>query len=170
MSIAENLKRLMQFLRASKEDRGVMADLRRGFSPGTEQRCWPHIATFCDLADDTQRIICQTVAAGFATHKKTEARGNLGVSLRRLALDGHSGKPDDALKSFDARFRRLLTCDTAAEVCKRLIPIVRATERKNIPLDFEKLYEDLHMWEVPGSDVKVRWAATYWSGGGGQAK
>ncbi len=106
--------------RVEAKDRGVLADLRRGFSTGTEHRCWPHIAVYCDLSKKRERIIWQTIAAGFATFEQTADSGNLGATMRRLALDGASGSSEDALKSFDARFRRLLTCDSAVDVCERL--------------------------------------------------
>lgn len=158
------IQRFLDQLQSRIEDRGLMADLRRGFNVGAEHRTWPHIAPWCDLTNERERIIWQTVGAGFATLEATSPCGNLGVSLRKLALTGATGKPEDALKSFDGRFRRLLTCETALEVCPRLIPIIRAAKRKNVPIDFEKLFLDLQVWEVPASDVKIRWAGTYWSG------
>src|SRR6056297_2447042 len=127
-----------------KKDRGALADLRRGFSPGTEHRCWPYIAVYCDLSKKRERIIWQTIAAGFATFEQTADSGNLGATMRRLALDGAPGSPEDALKSFDARFRRLLSCDSVVEVCERLVGIIKAAKSKSIiPIDFEVLYEDL---------------------------
>ena len=150
--------------RVQAQDRGVLADLRHAFSPGTEHRAWPHIASRCDLVDARQRAIWQTVAAGFATHEKTSRCGNLGVSLRKIALSGANDKKEDALKSFDARFRRLLTCETAVEVCQRLVPIIRAAKQKDVQIDFERLFGDLQDWGRPDKDVKIRWAATYWSG------
>ncbi|NWH06832.1 type I-E CRISPR-associated protein Cse2/CasB [Desulfobacter latus] len=148
--------------RVEAKDRGVLADLRRGFSPGTEHRCWPYIAVYCDLSKKRERIIWQTVAAGFATFEQTADSGNLGAVMRRLALDGVSGSPEDALRSFDARFRRLLTCDSAVDVCERLPGIIKAAKSKNIiPIDFEVLYKDLFYW---GERVKLRWATSYWGG------
>jgi CRISPR type I-E-associated protein CasB/Cse2 len=158
---------ILQFLkwatgRVEAKDRGALADLRRGFSPGTEHRCWPYIAVYCDLSKKRERIIWQTVAAGFATLEQTADSGNLGATMRRLALDGASGSTEDSLKSFDARFRRLLTCDSAVEVCERLAGIIKAAKSKSIiPIDFKVLYEDLFYW---GECVKCRWAASYWGG------
>lgn len=146
--------------RVTAKDRGTLADLRRGFSPGTEHRSWPHIAVYCDLTKDRERMIWQTVAAGFAVHEETHNSGNLGLTMRRLALDGSAGSPEEALKSFDARFRRLLTCDSVDEICERLPGIIHAAKSKNgIPIDFERLYTDLFYW---GERVKLRWAAAYW--------
>lgn len=155
--------------RVAAKDRGTLADLRRGFSPGTEHRAWRHIALYCDdLSNDKERIIWQTVAAGFATHEATMKAGNMGRTMRQLALEGNNkipkseSKTEDALKSFDARFRRLLTCHTSIEICERLPGIIRAAKSKNsIPIDFETLYIDLKYW---GEQVKLRWASSYWGG------
>ncbi len=146
--------------RVDAKDRGTLADLRRGFSPGTEHRTWPHIALFCDLSRERDRVIWQTIAAGFATFEQTVESGNMGATMRRLALEGSTGSVEDALKSFDARFRRILTCDSAIEVCERLPGIIRAAKRKGgVSIDFVSLFTDLQYW---GERVKLRWAASYW--------
>ncbi len=145
--------------RVKAKDRGALANLRRGFSTGTEDRCWAYIAEYCDITNDRQRIIWQTIAAGFATHEATANCGNLGSTLRGLALEGSTGKPEDALKSFDTRFRRLLTCSSANEVCMRLPGLIKAAQRKGFPINYETLFKDL--WHF-GERVKLRWAASYW--------
>jgi len=160
----ETTSRIARFLAWAAEavkqkDRGTLADLRHGFSPATEYRAWPHIAKWCDLTIDRERRIWTTIAAGFATIESSRRQGNFGVTLRTLALHNNNGKPDDALRSFDARFRRLLTCASSEEVCERLPGIVRAAKQKDVPIDFEQLFHDLRFW---GEKVKVRWAAQYW--------
>lgn len=147
--------------KVAMQDRGALSNLKRGFNKGTEQRCWPYIARYCDLTRDRERIIWQTIAAGFAFHEKSVAAGSLGVTLRKLALEGATGKAEDALHSFDARFRRLLSCTKAQEVCLRLPGILKAAGSKNdIPVDYARLFEDLWFWSEP---VKLRWAADYWN-------
>ena len=141
------------------QDRGTLANLRRGFSKGTENRCWPYIARYCDLEKNRERQIWQTIAAGFATHEGTITTGNLGTTLRHLALEGSTGLPEDALKSFDARFRRILTCSKAEEVCRHLPGIIRAAKNKNIYVNYECLFNDLRYWR---EDIKLKWAAAYW--------
>lgn len=145
--------------------RGVLADLTHGFNERTGYRAWPHVAPWCqDFADDRERLITLTVAAGFALFaqkgKRTATDGNnLGTVLRALALG--SGAGDKALETFDSRFRRLLSCASAEELCQRLPGVLRAAERRDVPMDFTRLYEDLDCW---GEEVKVAWAKSYWSG------
>ena len=159
-------ERFLDFLRGQAGDRGVMADLRHGFSSATEYRAWPHLARWCDLTDDRKRKITVTVAAGFAVHGSSASSGNLGHVLRRIAISGQQSV-DEGLKTFDARFRRLLTCARAEEVCEHLPGILRAAERKDVPVCFAGLYEDLLYW---GERVKLRWAQAYWGGEAGAAE
>lgn len=160
------LARLQQFV--DREDRGALADLRHGFSPGTEYRAWPYIAGMCDLKNDIQRHIWLTVAAGFATHRGTDRNaGNTGATARSLAF-GRGQSEKDALKSFDSRFRRLLTCGDAVELCDRLRSVICAAERNGVGMDYERLFWDLQTWHKPENKVKLRWAQSYW--GEGQSK
>lgn len=140
-------------------DRGVMANLRRGFSKATADRAWPYLANWCDLRKDRDRAIWLTVAAGFATHSGTSECGNMGWTLQWIATDDEKG--EKGLKSFEARFRRLLTCATAEELCRYLPGVLRAAERKGVPVNYERLFWDLQTWHKPERNIKVRWAQAY---------
>lgn len=149
---------------AARDDRGTLADLRHGFSAATEHRAWPHLAAWgVDLCNDRERRIWLTIAAGFATLKSTRRRGNLGATMRRIAVGGGRAG-DDVLRSFEGRFRRLLTCATPEELCIRLPAVIRAAARKDVAIDFEQLFWDLERWPIDsrGADVRVEWAQAYW--------
>ncbi len=152
---------LLEFLRRNEDDRGVMADLRCGFSPAREHRSWAHIAPYCALDKDWSRMPVQTVCAAFATQPKTTISGNLGTTLRCIA----QGNGEDGLASFEGHFRRLLTCETMAELCKLIPQVIRTAKAKDIPLNHSQLYRDICWWEK--SDAKIRWAAAYWGAAGG---
>lgn len=150
-----------------RDDRGLLANVRRGFSESTEIRAYPYVAPYCDLTDARERRIVLTVAAGYAMLAPTGlARsncGNLGATLRRLALKGTSESPDNALTTFEARFRRLLTCQTTLELCEHLVTLLRAAANKESPVDFKQLYWDLQDWDRrERRDVRVAWAKGYW--------
>ncbi|RLB95739.1 MAG: type I-E CRISPR-associated protein Cse2/CasB [Deltaproteobacteria bacterium] len=153
----EKAKRLLKFLKEHKEDRGMMADLRRGFSEATEDRAWPYVARWCDLTNDRERIIYQTVMAAYAHHPEVSEKGNMGHVLRSLAMG--DGRGEDGLKTFDGRFRRLLTCNSAQEACQHLIGIIRAVAQKEIRINYICLLKDLWYW---GKRVKLSWASAYW--------
>lgn len=165
------IEHFLEKLRKEKNNRGVMADLRQGINPATAYRAWPHVVPSAGKAFEfgTSRQIWLTVAAGFAMHKcpaavtdeKAKKRvGNLGKTLRGLALG--SGQKPSELKTFDGRFRRFLACQSALEVCDHLPGVIRAAERKGIPIDFEQLFVDLTYWDKWGEQVKVRWARDFW--------
>ena len=151
-------QRLVQLLLKRRDDRGFTADLRGGLNPDTEHKAWPHVADWCDLTKDRDRTICVTVMGGFAFHPEHASTGNLGVTLRRIAL-GQRG--DDGLPSFEARFRRILACDTVAEVTSQARHVIRAAAAKGVAVNYEALFTDLTYW---GDQVKLRWARGYWSG------
>ena len=157
------LKKLKYF--AEHSDRGALADLRHGFSPGTEYRAWPYIARYCrNLENDTQRKIWLTIGAGFAIHKSTvKERNDIGSVMQKLAFGLPGNSPNDRLNSFEARFRRLISCSNSSELCDQLRGIIVAAERKGIEINFEQLFWDLQKWHKPEKKVKVKWAQSYWN-------
>ena len=162
----ETAKDLLEYLESHKEDRGMMADLRRGFSEATSDRTWPYVASWCDLANDRMRTIYQTVMASYAYHPLVTDEGNMGRVMRQIAI-GHGGS-QEGLKTFDARFRRILTCDSSTEVCQQIGRVIRAAAQKGIPINYTELFKDLWYW---GERVKLRWGSAYWGSAteGGEA-
>lgn len=161
-----HVERFLEHLWKNRKDRGMMADLRHGFSPATAYRAWPHIAQWLgrEFTNDRKRTILLTVAAGFAVQKKIQEKevsgDNLGVVFHQIATGDGRGK--DGLATFDTRFRRFLSCSTAQEVCDHLPGVLRTAERKDIPVDFARLHRDLSRWDRWGDEVKVEWARDYW--------
>ena len=144
-------------LQTRREDRGLIANLRRGFSDATADRAWPYLARWCNLENCRERTIFQTVAASFAFNPESVSKGNMGTTMHRLATG--DGRGLDGLKTFETRFRRFLSCDTVFEVCDRLPTVIRTTQAKGVAINHEELFKDLHYW---GDRVKVRWANAYW--------
>ncbi|MCK4547407.1 MAG: type I-E CRISPR-associated protein Cse2/CasB [Candidatus Eisenbacteria sp.] len=162
MSKSEEVRRraeeLLVELEKLKDDRGAMANLRRGLNQATEDRAWPWIARWCDLEKDWIRTIYTTVAAAYATQPDAAAEGNLGATLRRIAMGG--GKTEDGLASFESRFRRLLACQTTEEVCSRVGEVMRAAKQKGVPVNYTQLFQDFWWWN--GGRPKIAWAAQFW--------
>lgn len=141
----EAAARLLAYLRQLKNDRGAMADLRCALNPSKLPRAWPLLGRVGGIGNP--RV--EAVAGFFAYHPDETHTGNLGATCRRLAAENNS---------FEARFRRLLSCDRD-EICERLRPVVLAARAKGIPVNYEELYADLCYW---GDNVKARWAREYW--------
>lgn len=170
-TIKELLAKIQQASDPLRGDRGMLAALRRGLSEVTEHYAWPYLAPYCPMSDPKQRTIWLMIAAAAATlapdrlARAGRGVGNLGVTLRKLALGSTGEKSDKALASFEARFRRLLTCQTTEEICRHLSGVIRAAAAKGVPVDVEQLFWDLQKWERTAEPTtKVRWAQTYWSG------
>lgn len=156
-SVEQQSVDLMEQLTALRDDRGAMANLRRGFSSATEDRAWPWIARWCDITNDRQRAIYAAVAAAFATHPEIAVHGDLGAVMQELAQRNQKG--EEGLKSFGATFQRFLNCHSPQEVCERLPAIVRMAKQQGVAVNYRQLFIDLCYW---GNRVKVRWASAYW--------
>ena len=141
----ETAKRLLDYLRRLKDDRGAMADLRCALSPAKLPRAWPLLARVGGIRNP--RI--EAIAGLFAYHPEETHTGNLGTTCLQLKAQN---------ESFDARFRRLLGCDRD-EICERLRPMILAAKAKGIPINYEQLFADLWYWS---DNVKARWAREYW--------
>ncbi|AKJ65311.1 type I-E CRISPR-associated protein Cse2/CasB [Kiritimatiella glycovorans] len=163
-TVQEKSEGLMNFLRSNRKDRGLMADLRCGFSRAKQHRAWPHIAGYCQLDEDKSRTPVQTVCAAYATHPEEAVYGNMGTVMRQIAI-GMNGK--DGLSSFEARFRRLISCQTTEEICNWMAGFVRAAKSSNIPVNYKQLYCDLFWWEGE-YPPKLKWASSYWGAEGGR--
>src|SRR5262245_30068055 len=109
-----------------------MADLRRALNPVQRHRAWPLLARVGGIGNP--RI--EVVAGLFAYHPEETNQGNLGTTCRHLAGENNS---------FDARFRRLLSCDYD-EICDWLRPVVLAAKAKGIDVNYEELFRDLSYW------------------------
>jgi CRISPR system Cascade subunit CasB len=140
-------KRVLEYLRRFRNDRGVMADLRCALSPSPAKRAraWPLLARVGGIGNP--RV--ETVAGLFAYHPEEAPTGNLGSTCLRLKAQN---------ESFDGRFRRLLSCGWD-EICERVRPIILAARPRGIPVNYEELFADLCYW---GERVKELWAREYW--------
>ena len=150
-------------------DRGMLAALRRGLSEATEHYAWPYLAPCCDLADARERIVWLTIAGAAALLaldgliRSYRGVGNLGATMRYLAIGKDNKEADKKLASFENRFRRLLTCRTREDLCRHLPSVIRAAAAKEVPVDLELLFWDIQKWErTEEPTVRVQWAKVYW--------
>ncbi|MDO5581638.1 MAG: type I-E CRISPR-associated protein Cse2/CasB [Planctomycetia bacterium] len=146
-----------------EEDRGILAALRKGASPATESYAWPHLGTFCHLDKEQEKTIFQAIAAAYAIHPENDDTefANLGSVVCKLAnLSGE--RENNVCSTFDAFFRRLLTCCTVQEVCERIPRLALMAKAKEVPIPWESLFWDLKKWDTDHDRIKQRWAAKYW--------
>ncbi|MFA6108503.1 MAG: type I-E CRISPR-associated protein Cse2/CasB [Candidatus Latescibacterota bacterium] len=159
----ERAQDFVAWLQEHGDDRGLMAELRRGLAHDREWRAWKHLARWCDLTRGEQRLAFATVGGGFATHPRNAATGNLGDTARAIAIDSAPGGADP-LGSFEGRFRRLLTCESIPELAERVGAMVRAAKQREIAINYGQLLTDILSFRWPKSRerTKIRWAAAFW--------
>ena len=137
-------EQFLGYLRQLKTDRGAMADLKCALNPAKLHRAWPWLGRIGGIGNSCK----ETIAGLFAYHPDETHSGNLGTTCLMLKRKN---------ESFDARFRRLLACDRD-EIYDRLRAVILAAKAKEIRVNYEQLFIDLHWWE----SAKVRWAQEYW--------
>ncbi len=154
-------KSFVQWLLQNRDDTGVMANLRRGFSEATEHYVWPHLARFCSLEDEKERTIFATVAACFAFHPEHTEEGNFGTTLRQIAYARQAG--DDPLQAFEGRFRRIVMATTVQDLCQQLRSLVQLAKSSGIKINYVQLLSDLLSWDQNARQIKVQWAEAYYA-------
>lgn len=152
------------YLESLQKDLGALADLRCALIPGLESRSWQYLTRYCNLLDPEQRAVFSTVAAAYGIlPSRSEGAGNMGELLRKIA-QGAGGR--DGLKSFELRFRRLIGCGSVVELSAQLHGIFKTAKQCGYPIDHNQLLWDLLCWQKDDSQVKLRWARSYWAASG----
>jgi CRISPR type I-E-associated protein CasB/Cse2 len=147
----ERATKFLERLVATKDDRGKMACLRRGLSPGTRHYSWQVLAAIggASAIDDP---VCETVAACFALHPENKKIGNFGVTCQKIGKDN--------MDAFERHFRRLIASGDRRDVCVQVANIVKKAKSEGVAIDYETLFVDLYYWS---DRVKVCWAQKFWS-------
>lgn len=154
---------------AARDDRGCLAELRRGLSPATEDQAWEHLIRFCaDFEDEGHRTVWCTIGGlaallvpdGLAAN---EPWHNLGTTMRALAKGTGENDETKALKSFEPKFRRLLSCGDAVSLCGMVVGIGRTASAKSVPVNLRTLFWDLWNWDDPErrDGIRLKWAKQY---------
>ena len=144
-----------------KNNKGDAAALRRADNPSTEYQAWEILAGFgVKLDSENERLPFATIAADIA-RVKPEFNGKtlIGQAIAKCYDDGNQS---DQAK---AKLRRLLACDSTAEVCRILRPLLTLVESKTgLTLDYARLLNDL-LWfrhDESRQKIKARWAQNFY--------
>ena len=167
------IDRFLAFAReaARRDDRGTLAELRRGLSPSTQEQAWQHVVPYCSrFEDETSRTVWCTIGglAALLMPRGLEAPAddtyrNLGTTMRELAKGTGEGDIGKALKTFEPKFRRLLSCGDTVSLCEQVVGIGRTAEVKGVRLNLRGLFFDLAGWSDSDKREKtrLRWAKAY---------
>jgi len=139
-----------------KTDSAFRAALSRADNPATESRSWEHLAAWCDLDKERERIPFAAIAAAVARAKPGHD-GHLGIG-RAVTSAYEQGRESDQAR---ARLRRLLACDSVQEVCAVLRPLLSLIGSRGVRVSYGQLLDDL-IYFGDGEKVKVRWAVDFY--------
>jgi CRISPR system Cascade subunit CasB len=142
-----------------QRDKGAAAALRRADNPATEYQSWEYLAGFnIDLENRFERIPYAAIAAAIA-RAKAERNGAAGIG-KAIALC-YPEKSESA--PAQARFRRLLACDSVGEACRILRPLFSLIDSKAaVTLDYAKLLDQLIWFHHNSNNVKTAWATDFY--------
>ena len=147
-------------LAALLHDRGLIANLRKWWSPTTLHFAYPVLGRLRALDDDRKTL----VAALFAVHatggRPPHSAGGASVGTAALKLAG--GPKGAGFDSMEKHFRRLLAANDLTELGPQLHRLVKRLERESIPLDYARLLGDLRQFDKSSERIKTNWALDFW--------
>ena len=154
----------MRELEKTKEERGIMASLRRVQLDRQDTRAFDAYRRLGVVYDGVGRATAVLYAA-HAAHEDSAGKLNFGGSCHRLTTN-HARFPRDekGKSSFDARFRRISACRDRDELAARLRQVLPLLRQEGIGLDYVRLYRDLRWWDDYADDIRWRWSQSYWGG------
>ena len=133
-----------------RQDRGVLARLRRGLSETTQSESDMVLGLyFGPLA--VGHSVYRTLAGCFALHPfpSPPRIGNFGETMRAV-MEDKMAKQEET----HARFRRLLACGDRDEICQHIRHAIRLAKSKEAKVNYRKLFEDLWWWN---DRTKIEW-------------
>lgn len=144
---------------APSANKGVAAALRRADNANTEYQSWQYLAPFVDLEKQWEREPFALIAASVAKAKVT-MNGSAGIG-QALASCYDDGSESDQAKT---KLRRLLACDSVAEACRILRPLLNLIHGKaKVTLDFSRLLQQLSAFNWDQEKVKAQWAQNFYN-------
>ena len=141
-------------------DRGIIANLRKWWSPATRHFAYPVLGRLRALNDERKTL----VAALFAVHatggRSPHTAGGVSIGKAALALAG--GLNGAGFDSMEKHFRRLLAADDLEDLAPQLQRMVKRFEREGITLDYARLLGDLRQFGKSPQRIKTQWAFDFW--------
>lgn len=135
----------------------IAAQLRRADNPATEYYALGILCSFnVNVEQDGERLAFATVGAALCRqHSQQDGRLGLGAALRFCFETSEQG---------NIRLRRLLTCESQAELCRILRPLLSLIQARGAGLCYAALLDDLLLFKHDDRQqrVKLRWAQEYY--------
>jgi len=140
-------------------NRGFLSQLRKLLSDATEHQGLLALGhAGIDLTDPAK-----TVAGLYGLHPKhSDKAGNFGNTCRKLAVaidpKASPGTTAGEKNPFNQHFRRLLSCRTRQDICIAIRRVARHAKSKDIPINYSRLFYDLHYWS---NESRMKWTRSY---------
>jgi len=155
--VAETIKRCRDDDRSGNN--AFRAAMRRADNPRTAAFAWPHLAEWCDIGREDERLPFALVAAAIARESPDhDGNKDIGQLFKSCCAD------QDDVEREQRRFGRLVGCNNRIELCVVLRPVLRYLQSK-IPekigygeIGYTRLLKDILYY---GERVKMRWAANF---------
>lgn len=153
----------IQFLEEHRDDRAMMASLRRGLAQPKCAEVSRIVQRF--LSDDSppwQEDAYYSVAPLFGLHHESidhSDYGNMGSHFRNLCDD-----PSDPPSNVERRFMRLLASD-ANELDDELRQAMSLLKSKGVAVNWQELLADVLAWkhtEDRRDFVRLKWSRAFW--------
>ena len=148
----------IEFLERSREDRAMLAALRRGLGrkPGEAPSMFPYVVQFLppnSHADYEANFY--RVASLLSLHPVSASSGNMVLHLRKLA----GAQADDA--ATERRFVQLLNqhIESIDIPLRQHITLLRGSD---IAVNWHQLFYDLKFWDHDAHFVQKQWADAFW--------
>jgi CRISPR system Cascade subunit CasB len=144
-----------------KEDRAALARLRRcvGKPPEESIDIYPLILPWLPpLYPDEETAVILTGTL-FAWHPIAGGKGNLGVTLRRLASRSNGELPPGLRRRFESVLE-----SSIHELPVRLRHLVSLVANNGEPIDWMQLLLDIRQWTHPDRRVQRAWARDFYAG------
>jgi len=151
------MSRMFDELRKHRDDRGLMANLRCGLVDSKQHRAWPSLNRLgIRIEDDLPAF----VAGLYALHPEETSTGNFGHTCKLIEQRRKDKRGDDnRLTPTERRFQHLLAAERH-EVRDRVLRMVKLAKAQNVPVNYERLLQDLGFWN---DRTRTEWAAAYWN-------
>jgi CRISPR system Cascade subunit CasB len=153
----------IQYLEDHREDRAMLAALRRGL--GQPPGAVPEVSKYVQhwLGDDALAYLEEAyylIAPLFALHPKKGGQGNMGGHFAALREPGREPPP-----SVERRFMLLLAAhpDDLADYLRQAVSLLKS---KDVAIDWQRLFKDVMTWKSRDErrriEVQKRWARRFW--------
>jgi CRISPR type I-E-associated protein CasB/Cse2 len=151
----------LEFLHSHRDDRGLMASLRRGLAQPNSAEV--HRVIQCFLSSNDKPWLesaYYTIGPLFALHHDNVAdKGNMGTHFRAMCEPG-----EDPPRNIERRFMQLLASD-ANELDDLLRQAVSLLKSKDVAVNWQQLLADVLAWkhtEDQRDIVRKQWSRTFW--------